>query len=398
MIRLNPVNKIAFISSFPPRMCGIATYVSHLIENMKLASNGSFEPVIISVESDNNRKFSETADYVIRKDCLSDYMEAADLINSANVDMVFVQHEFGLFGGQAGSYINMLLKRLEMPVITTLHTVLKKPTAYQYQAMIDVCDYSTNLVLMNRSGLPMLEKIYGVSSNKVTLIPHGIPEVPFNESNKYKRKLGLNRRKIMLTFGLLSPGKGIEVALQAMPRIIKKNRRVLYLIVGRTHPEIIKHSGYAYRDKLQKMVKDMGIENNVRFLDEFVSDERLIEYLAAADVYVNSSLNEEQLTSGTLSFAVGSGNAAISTPFWAACELLEEGRGTLVPFGDSDRLAEAAVEYLNDEVHLKITQNRAYNFGRTMTWDNVGRQYWRIANSYLSEKALNSNFEYSYYR
>lgn len=394
MIRFNTRNRIAFISSYPPRMCGIATFTSNLVENMTLASNGSFESVIIAMQSNASAKYSEVVDFVIRKDIRSDYMEAADFINSGNIDMVVLQHEFGLFGGDGGSYIGSLLKRINVPVVTTLHTVLEKPSLEYFQGLINVCDKSERVIVMNNCGIDMLENIYGISKKKIELIPHGIPDVPFGKTKEYKHKLNLSGRKVMMTFGLLGPNKGIEIALNAMPEIVKENPQVLYLIVGRTHPEIVKRHGYSYRNKLRGIVENLGLQDNVFFYDRFVTDEQLKEFLAAADIYITPYLHKEQLTSGTLAFAVGCGKAVVSTPYWAAEELLDQDRGILVPFGDFRRLAETVVELLNNEVLLKRTQNRAYSYGRRMTWANVGQRYWHLAIERLTQTLRKQQFEF----
>lgn len=395
MIKFNTRNKIAFISSYPPRMCGIATFTSHLVENMLLASEGSFEPVIIAMQSDASEEHSQMADFIIRKDAKSDYMEAADFINSSNIDMVVLQHEFGLFGGDGGSYIGSLLQRINTPVFTTLHTVLGRPASEYFQSLIDVCANSEKVIVMNKRGVDMLEKIYGVSKRKIRLIPHGILDVPFGRTEIYKGKLNLGRRKVIMTFGLLGPNKGIEIALDAMPDIIKKNPDVLYLIVGRTHPEIVKRYGYSYRKKLQDIVETLGIQNNVLFHDRFVTDQQLKEFLAATDIYVTPYLHKEQLTSGTLAFAAGCGKAVVSTPYWAAEELLDQGRGMLVPFGDSQKLSETIVELLNNAFLLKGMQFNAYNYGRSMIWSNVGRQYWQFVSKSLYQMPTKQYLEFS---
>lgn len=395
MFRFSARNRIAFISSYPPRMCGIATFTSHLIKNMTLASNGSFEPVIIAMQSNGSAKYSEVADFVIRKDLRSDYIQAANFINSDNIDMVVLQHEFGLFGGDGGTYISSLLKRINAPIVSTLHTVLERPASELFQSLLEVCDLSGKIIIMNKHGIDMLENIYGASKNKVELIPHGILDVPFGKTEIYKRKLNLNGRKVMMTFGLLGPNKGIEVALNAMHEIIKESPNALYLIVGKTHPEIVKEEGYSYRNKLQNLVENLKIRDYVRFYDRFVTDQQLKEFLAAADIYITPYLHKEQLTSGPLAFAVGCGKAVVSTPYWAAQELLDRDRGILIPFSDSHRLAESVVRLTNDEVLLKKMQSNAYSYGRKMTWANVGQQYWQLAAELLSQTSGKQQLEVS---
>ncbi len=254
-------------------------------------------------------------------------------INSSDIDVVSVQHEFGLFGGHGGSYLNILLKRLNKPVITTLHTILEDPSTDYFESLTDVCRASEKVIIMNKLGVRMLRDIYGVSKQKIKLIPHGIPNLPFTHNGYYKRILGIEGRKTILTFGLLSKNKGIEVMLRALPRIVKTDPLILYIVLGATHPEVLRSEGQSYKYKLEKIVKELGLQRNVVFHNRFVSDEELFQFLGAADIYVTPYLHKEQLTSGTLAFAVGTGKAVVSTPYWAAQELLAQERGKLVECG-----------------------------------------------------------------
>ncbi|HUS72428.1 MAG TPA: glycosyltransferase family 4 protein [Sedimentisphaerales bacterium] len=370
--------RVAFISSFPPRKCGIATFTTDLIRKVTSAAKGRFQPLVVAVRSDNDLKYDDPVKFEIRQNVKSDYICAADYINFSNVDLVSVQHEFGLFGGSAGSYLGLLLNRLNPPVITTLHTVLNEPAPSYYESMVDVCNASYRVVTMNERGVDMLRDIYGASGKKVELIPHGIPDLPFVDSNYYKHKFGVEGRRTVLTFGLLSRNKGIEVMLKAMPAIIKVDPSVLYIVLGMTHPNVLKHEGESYRLSLQRMVKDLGLQEHVVFHNRFVNDEELHNFLCAADVYVTPYLNREQLTSGTLSFAVGTGKAVVSTPYWAAMELLADGRGRLTKFGDSAQLAEAIIDILQNDTLFYSLRRRAYDYGRSRTWPKVGQAYWKL--------------------
>ena len=325
--------KVVFISTFPPRKCGIATFTSDLSKNTEAAANGGFEPLVVAM-STGNLKYEYPVKFEIRQNVKSDYICAADYINFSHVDAVSVQHEFGLFGGRAGSYLGLLLNRLKAPIITTLHTVIDDPNPDFRQSMIDVCSASATIVTMNERGLGMLRDVYGVPTGKVKLIAHGIPDLPFVDSNYYKHKFGLEDRKTILTFGLLNKNKGIEVMLKAMPAIVKADPSIIYIVLGMTHPNVLKHEGESYRFSLQQMVKDLNLQDHVIFHNRFVDDRELHNFLCSADIYVTPYLNEKQLTSGTLSFAVGVGKAVVSTPYWAATELLADGRGKLVGFGD----------------------------------------------------------------
>ena len=374
--------KVAFISSFLPRRCGIATFTSDLIRSATTAAGGEFEPIVIAMRSDD-LKYNDPVKFEIRENVKNDYICAANYINFSNVDLVSVQHEFGLFGGDAGSYLNLLLSRLNAPIITTLHTVLNEPGADYYQSMVDLCNCSYKVITMNKQGVNMLQDVYGVPAHKIQLIPHGIPDLPFVDTYYYKHKFGMENRKAILTFGLISQNKGIEVMLKAMPAIVKADPSVLYIILGMTHPSVLKYDGESYRLGLQRTVKELGLQNHVVFHNRFVNDEELHNFLCAADIYVTPYLNQEQLTSGTLSFAVGTGKAVVSTPYWAVMELLSDGRGKLVPFGDSEKIAEAVTEILkNDSLYYSLRRH-AYEYGRSRTWPKIGEAYWKLFRSNL---------------
>jgi glycosyltransferase involved in cell wall biosynthesis len=377
IMRLN-ARKIAFVSSFRPRKCGIATFTSDLIENIREAGGNEFIPSVIAMETNCDHRYTRPVQFVVRKDVATDYTDAADYLNSGNFDFVSLQHEFGLYGAEGGSHINLLLKRLNIPIVTTLHTVLDKPSPEYFNALIDVCGKSDIVIVMNERGIGMLTDIYGVPKRKIKLIPHGIPDVSFNHRGLHKRNLGFSNRKIILTFGLIGRNKGIEVMLRAMPSIVKTHPETLYIVLGTTHPEVVKHEGYSYRDELFQIVRDLEIQNHVMFHDRFVTDMELQQFLGAADVYVTPYLYKEQLTSGTLAFAVGSGKAVVSTPYWVAEELLAQGRGVLVEFNNSKQIASAITKLLDNEVPLRQIQLKAYKYGRAMTWTNVGRAYWDL--------------------
>jgi len=375
--------KVAFISSFPPRKCGIATFTSDLIKNAGTAAKGQFEPLVVAMRSDSTLKYNDPVKFEIRQDVKSDYICAADYINFSHVEVVSVQHEFGLFGGEAGSYLSLLLNRLKAPVITTLHTLLDDPDPDHHKALLEVCNASYRIITMNERGLDMLRDIYGISGKKVELIAHGIPDLPFVDSNYYKHKFGMENRKTILTFGLLNKNKGIEVMLKAMPRIIEAEPTILYIVLGMTHPSVLKHEGESYRFRLQRMVKELGLQEHVIFHNRFVNDEELHNFLCAADVYVTPYLNPEQLTSGTLSFAVGTGKAVVSTPYWAALELLADGRGKLVKFGNSKEIAEGIIEILKKSSLFYSLRRRAYDYGRARTWPKIGQTYWKLFSAKL---------------
>jgi glycosyltransferase involved in cell wall biosynthesis len=372
--------KVVFISSFPPRKCGIATFTSDLIDNTSLAAKGEFEPLVVAMRAEDN-KYNDPVKFEIRQNVKSDYICAADYINFSHVDLVSVQHEFGLFGGEAGSYLSLLLDRLKAPVVTTLHTVIDDPSPPYFKSLVDLCKASYKVITMNERGVSMLRDIYNIPIRKIKLIAHGIPDLPFVDSNYYKHKFGLEDRRTILTFGLLNKSKGIEVMLKAMPAIIKAEPSIIYIVLGMTHPNVLKEEGESYRFSLQQMVKDLNLQEHVIFFNRFVSDQELHNFLCAADVYVTPYLNEKHLTSGTLAYAVGTGKAVVSTPYWAATELLADGRGKLVPFGDFQQVSHEIIEILQNETLYYSLRRKAFDYGRSRIWPKIGQIYWKLFDS-----------------
>ncbi|TKJ34139.1 MAG: glycosyl transferase family 1 [Planctomycetes bacterium B3_Pla] len=369
--------KVVFISSFPPRKCGIATFTSDLIKNASAAAKGEFEPLLVTMRSEDH-KYEDPVKFEIRQNVKSDYICAADYINLSHVDAVSVQHEFGLFGGDGGAYLSLLLDRLKAPIITTLHTVLDDPSNDYHKTLTEVCKASHQVITMNERGVGMLRDTYSVPDRKIKLVAHGIPDLPFVDSNYYKHEVDLEDRRTILTFGLLSENKGIEVMLEAMPAIVKVEPSVVYIVLGMTHPSVLRRDGESYRLGLQQKVEDLGLKEHVIFHNRFVDDQELHNFLCAADIYVTPYLNPKQLTSGTLSFAVGAGKAVVSTPYWAATELLADGRGKLVRFGDSKQTAQAIIEILQDDSLFYSLRRNAYEYGRSRTWPKIGQIYWKL--------------------
>ena len=373
--------KVAFVSTYLPKQCGIATFTNDLITNVQAAAGQEFEPLVVAMGASPDIKYDNPVKFEARRNVKNDYVCAADFLNFSHVDLVSVQHEFGIFGGEAGAYLNLLLRRVNAPVITTLHTVLEEPEPHYYKSTIDVCELSSKIIVMNQRGIDMLTGIYGIDPNKIMLIPHGIPDLTFVDSSYYKHKFNIEGRKTILTFGLLSRNKGIEIMLKAMPQIVQADPSVLYIVLGATHPDVLKHDGEEYRFELQRIVEELGLQNHVMFHNQFVSAERLHNFLCAADIYVTPYLHRQQLTSGTLAFAVGTGKAVVSTPYWAAEELLADGRGKLVPFQEPNGFADAIIEILNDDTLFYGLRRKAFDYGRTMTWPSVGQRYWQLFTS-----------------
>ncbi|MBN1126022.1 MAG: glycosyltransferase [Sedimentisphaerales bacterium] len=377
----NSTKKVAFVATYPPRRCGIATFTADLITSVSANAGQYFEPLVVAMQSDQPCSHPSSVKFEIRTQVKNDYLCAADYLNFSHIDLISVQHEFGIFGGPAGGYLNLLLRRVNAPIVTTLHTVLADPTEEYRKATLDICDMSDNLVVMNERGIDMLREVYGVNTDKVVLIPHGIPDLPFVDSSYYKHRFGMEGRKTILTFGLLSRNKGIENMLYALPEIIQVDPSVLYIILGATHPGVLQYEGEAYRFGLQQLVKELGLGEHVIFHNRFVTDDRLHDFLCASDIYVTPYRSREQLTSGTLAFAVGAGKAVVSTRYWAAEELLRNGRGKLVNFDDPKNLAKAVISLLKNEGRFHSIRRKAYDYGRERTWPEIGNQYWKLFNT-----------------
>lgn len=377
MKETSKVRKIAFVGNHLPRKCGIATFTTDLLEAVA-AEHPESQCFAVSV---NDRKegyeYPAVVHFEIEEQDLSSYLRAADFLNISNVDVVCLQHEFGIFGGLAGGHILALLRELKMPVVTTLHTVLQNPGRDQRRVMQQLIGVSTRLVVMAEKGRALLEEVYGAPLAKVDLIPHGVPDVGFIDPTYFKDQFGVEGRTVLLTFGLLSPNKGIECVLNALPRIVKQFPEVVYIVLGATHPNEVRDKGEAYRLSLELLAKKNGVETNVIFYNRFVELENLKEFIGAADLYITPYLNEAQITSGTLAYTFGAGKAVVSTPYWHAAELLADDRGVLVPFGDAAAIANAVIELLRDDTRRHAIRKNAYRLGREMVWSNVARMYMR---------------------
>jgi glycosyltransferase involved in cell wall biosynthesis len=384
------VRKIAFVGDHLPRKCGIATFTSDLLAAVATAYPQSqcFSVSVNDVKG--GYEYPEVVRFEIEEQDLSSYLRAADFLNISNVDIVCLQHEFGIFGGPAGGHILAFLRELRMPIVTTLHTVLRDPKADQRLVMQELISLSTRVVVMAERGRQMLRDIYQAPLTKIDLIPHGIPDVGFVDPTYFKDQFGVEGKVVLLTFGLLSPNKGIEHVLNALPQIVAEFPDVVYIILGATHPNELREHGEAYRLSLEMLAKKQKVEKNVIFYNQFVDLENLKEFLGAADLYITPYLNEAQITSGTLAYAFGSGKAVVSTPYWHAAELLAEDRGVLVPFGDSQVMAQAVSDLLRDDTRRHAMRKNAYRMGRDMVWSNVAQQYMRSFESSRLEGAARS--------
>src|SRR5438132_10355439 len=371
------VREIAFVGDHLPRKCGIATFTSDLMSSVASAYPQS-ECFCVSVNDiKDGYDYPETVRFEIEEQDLPSYLRAADFLNISNVDIVCLQHEFGIFGGPAGGHILALLRELRMPVVTTLHTVLREPRDDQRRVMQELVSLSTRLVVMAGRGRQMLQEIYQAPASKIDLIPHGIPDVGFVDPTYFKDQFGVEGRVVLLTFGLLSPNKGIEYVLNALPHILAEFPDVVYIVLGATHPNELREHGEAYRLSLDILAKKNRVDKNVIFYNQSVDLENLKEFIGAADLYITPYLNEAQITSGTLAYAFGAGKAVVSTPYWHAAELLAEDRGTLVPFGDAPAIAREVTGLLRDDTRRHAIRKNAYRIGREMVWSNVAQMYMR---------------------
>ncbi|HOJ52560.1 MAG TPA: glycosyltransferase family 4 protein [Syntrophales bacterium] len=367
--------KVAFVGNFIPRQCGIATFTSDLLSAVAEENVDGECWAVVMNDIPEGYPYPSPVKFEIRDRLLEDYNLAADFLNTNRVDVVCLQHEYGIFGGENGSYVLDLISNLRMPLVTTLHTVLKNPNPGQLNVLRRIAHLSDRLVVMSQKAIEILVQVYGVPREKIILIHHGIPDVPFVDPNYYKDQYGVEGRKVILTFGLLSPGKGIETMIEALPQVIHKHPDVVYIVLGATHPHVRRLYGEAYRLSLQQRARDLGVGDHLIFHNRFVELKELCEYLGAADIYVTPYLNQEQITSGTLAYALGNGKATVSTPYWYAEEMLAEGRGILTPFRDVKALAEAINYLLDHEAERHAMRKRAYTFTREMVWKEVARRY-----------------------
>lgn len=377
-----PAPKIAIVSTYVPRHCGLATFALDLAVNYQKAGekSDSGTPVIVAMSNSRGEfDYPEEVGYEIVKGNRHDYETAADFINQSSLDLVSIQHEYGIFGGFDGEYIIDFMKRLRRPVAVTLHTVLQEPTDGQRRVLKAVCELATTVVIIAKAAEPILVREYSVDPQKIIHIAHGAPDLPFTDPSYYQESFGLTGSQVLMTFGHLGPSKGIEVALDAIALLKDEFPKLVYLIVGATHPELIRQFGEEYRNGLKKRIKKLGIENHVRFVNEYLNDRQVEEYLQTADVYLSPYPGAQQISSGPLAFAVAAGKAVVATPYVAAQEILADGRGALTPFNDAKALAATLRKLLSDPIGRVRMRKAAYKFGRTFTWENVGKLYRRMA-------------------
>lgn len=388
MEKPSEIRKIAFLGDYLPRKCGIATFTSDVLSAVaaKYPQSQCFAVPVNDIPG--GYEYPKEVRFEIEEQDLPSYLRAADFLNISNTDLVSLQHEFGIFGGPSGSHVLALLRELRMPIVTTLHTILATPNSEQRRVMQELVARSTRLVVMAERGRRMLQEIYQVSPVKIDLIPHGIPDIPFVDPSFYKDQFGVEGRMVLLTFGLLSPNKGIEHVLNALPEIVGEFPHTVYIVLGATHPNLVRERGETYRLSLERLAKKNKVEKHVIFYDRFVELEELKEFIGAADLYITPYLNEAQITSGTLAYAFGAGKAVVSTPYWHAQELLAEDRGVLVPFSDAKAIAREVTNLLRDETRRTTIRKNAYKLGRDMVWNNVAGLYLRSFEMARLERAV----------
>jgi len=376
--QVGAIRRVVLVGNYLPRQCGIATFTTDLCEALRKEFPETNFVALPVNDIPEGYPYPDAVRFELFQEDLESYSAAADFLNMSNVDVVSLQHEYGIFGGRAGSHILALLRELRMPLVTTLHTVLREPDGPQRMVLQEIATLSDRLVVMTRRGAEFLKEIYGVPESKIDIIPHGIPDVGFVDPSFYKDQFGLEGRKVLLTFGLLSPNKGIEHVIEALPAVVKRHPDVVYVVLGATHPHVQRREGEAYRLGLQRLARSKGVDRHVAFYGRFVTLEELTQFLGAADIYITPYINQAQIVSGTLAYAVGAGKAVVSTPYWHAEELLADQRGVLVPFGDSASLAAALIELLDNDVLRHSMRKRAYLYARDMTWPNVARAYMEV--------------------
>jgi len=374
------LKRVAFIGNYLPRQCGIATFTTDLSDAFSQNFPQVQSMVLAMNDTQEGYPYPDQVRYELRENNLFDYERAANFLNQQAVDAISLQHEFGIFGGRWGRNILTFMRNVNAPIVTTLHTVLEKPDPEQLEVLNEVARLSNRIVVMSEHSKKDLINIYGVPEHKIDFIPHGIHDVPFVDPGFHKDKFGAEGRPVIMTFGLLSRNKGLEYVIQALPAVVKQYPDLLYLVLGATHPHVVAHEGESYREELQARVKELGLEKNVMFVDQFVTLKDLKEFIGAANVYITPYLDPEQVVSGTLAYTVGAGKAVISTPYRYAKELLAEERGVLVPFRDSKAIAEAILLLLGDEAGSSAMRKRAYLYGRNMIWPEVAQRYYESFN------------------
>ena len=373
--------KIAYVSTYSPRPCGIATFNKHLLKAIDQNTSLVSEQYVVAIndsESFSKYNYGEEVKVVIRQHHKKDYIRAAEFINSDDSDVCVLEHEFGIFGGEDGSDILHLTSRLSKPLAVIFHTVLKDPSNMQRTIIREIARSSQKVIVMSHKAVGFLMDIYGIPPEKIKMIHHGVPDFSRPVKSAFHNNDAFINKKVLMTFGLIGRNKGLETVIKALPEVIKTNPDVIYLILGSTHPSVLKQEGDSYRDSLLQMAKDLNVDKNVIFINKFANDSEVHQYLSSCDIYITPYPHEAQITSGALSFAVGAGAAVISTPYWHAQELLAGGRGMLFDFNNTDQLSSTIIELLENKETLSSLKHNAYEFGKKIRWSRIGEVYYSI--------------------
>jgi glycosyltransferase involved in cell wall biosynthesis len=379
-------SRIAVVGNYLPRRCGIATFTADLCDAIH-AEYGATELLALPVnDTEEGYEYPARVRFELAEDSLASYRQAADFLNFSNIDLVCLQHEYGIYGGRAGGHILELLRRLRMPFATTLHTVLREPNPDQRRVLEEITALSDRVIVMSQQSAEILREVFHVPADKIDLIPHGIPDLPFTDPSFYKDGFGTEGKEVLLTFGLLSPNKGIENVIKAMPQILARHSNVVYMVSGVTHPHVLRREGDKYRQYLQNLAKELHVEGEVIFRNRFVSPQEMVELIGAADIYITPYKHKAQVVSGTLAYALSAGKAIISTPYLHAVELLDDERGVLVPFDDPGAMAAKTIELLDSGTARHAMRKRAYLYARDMVWSRVAQRYMKSFERIYNER------------
>lgn len=374
---------VIYVSSYIPRKCGIATYTKDLTNAVNLLNSHSLAEILTVTHPTEDINYPWEAKFKIHTGDLSSYLHAAEYVNQSHADIVHLQHEFGLFGGECGEYILPFVEHVQIPLVTTFHTVLSEPNAKQREIIKRIARKSKAVIVMMEQVADILSSVYKVPRKKIVVIPHGVPDIAFHQTELHKRKRKLSDRIILGNINLLDHNKGIEYALEAVARIAQHYPNVLYAIIGQTHPDVLQREGELYRTFLKKRVRELGITHNVRFVNEYLNFPELVSWLQAMDIYITPYLEPQQVTSGALAYAIGAGKVCIATPYIYSKEVLAEGRGIIVPFRDAQAIADAVLNVLGNPAEREEMSSRAYQYGRLMTWPSVAQSHLSLFRSIL---------------
>lgn len=390
------VARVIYVGSYIPRECGIATFTKDLTTAINVLNPLCLAEIMAIDESESDeREYPWEVKYRVKQDDLDSYAKAADYINQSSADIIHIQHEFGIFGGRHGSYVVDFMKQIKKPIVVTFHTVLEEPGEERQKIVQEIAEYATAIVVMIGAASDRLASVYGIPKEKVVVIPHGVPDIAYGPTIHFKNELGLQGKTTLSTFGLINPGKGIEYVIEALPKVVEKYPDLKFLIIGATHPNLKKKDGEKYRDSLKRLIKDKNIQNNVKFINRYLSLDELVLYLRASDLYISPYLDPQQITSGTLSYALGAGRPCVSTEYLYATEVLDEERGVLVPFKNPDLIAKRINELLDNPEKRRAIEKKAYAYGRTMIWSNVALKhlnlFWLIAKEVKLGKTNDKN-------